>query len=220
MVRTVGRYKDAAVYLLSRMFFVDGMNAILIYIGIYAAGVLKWGALELLAFGILISMVAVVGGFAGRWLDASLGPKNALRLEISMTGLAVFAMLGMSSTQILYLWPYDAAAHAPLWNGPVFRTLPDVVFLLISCINGIFVPAQYASSRTMLTRLAPPDQIGAFFGVYALSGVATSWLGPTLVNLGTSVTKSQQGGIASIVVLLALGLIGLFFVKGGGRRIG
>jgi UMF1 family MFS transporter len=219
MIRTVGHYKDAAVYLLSRMFFVDGMNAILIYIGVYAAGVLKWGPLELLVFGILISMVAVVGGFCGRWLDAGLGPKNALRLEISMTALAVFAMLGMSSTRILYFWPYDAAAHAPLWNGPVFRTLPDVVFVLITCINGIFVPAQYASSRTMLTRLAPPDQIGAFFGVYALSGVATGWLGPSLVNWGTSITKSQQGGIASIVLLLSLGLIGLFFVKGGGRQV-
>jgi UMF1 family MFS transporter len=220
MLRTVGRYKDAAVYLLSRMFFVDGMNAILIYIGIYAAGVLKWGPLELLAFGIIISMVAVVGGFTGRWLDEWLGPKNALRLEISMTALAVVAMLGMSTTQILYFWPYDASAHAPLWNGPVFRTLPDIVFLLIGAVNGIFVPAQYASSRTMLTRLAPPDQIGAFFGVYALSGVATGWLGPSLVNWGTSITRSQQGGIASIVVLLALGLIGLAFVKGGGRRIG
>lgn len=219
MLRTVGRYKDAAIYLVSRMFFVDGMNAILIYIGIYAAGVLKWGPLELLAFGILISMVAVIGGFCGRWLDAGLGPKNALRLEITMTALAVFAMLGMSSTRILYLWDYDPAAHGPLWSGPVFRTLPDVVFVLISCVNGIFVPAQYASSRTMLTRLAPPDQIGAFFGVYALSGVATGWLGPSLVNWGTSITKSQQGGIASIVVLLFLGLVGLFFVKGGGRRL-
>jgi UMF1 family MFS transporter len=101
----------------------------------------------------------------------------------------------------------------------VFRTLPDVVFVLIACVNGIFVPAQYASSRTMLTRLAPPDQIGAFFGVYALSGVATGWLGPSLVNWGTSITRSQQGGIASIVVLLFLGLVGLFFVKGGGRRL-
>jgi UMF1 family MFS transporter len=219
MVRTVGHYKDAAIYLASRMFFVDGMNAILIYIGIYAAGVLKWGPLELLAFGILLSMVAVVGGFTGRWLDEWLGPKNALRLEISMTALAVVAMLGMSSTRILYFWPYDAAAHAPLWDGPVFRTLPEVVFLLIGCVNAIFVPAQYASSRTMLTRIAPADQIGAFFGVYALSGVATGWLGPSLVNWGTSITKSQQGGIASIVVLLGLGLVGLFFVKGGGRRI-
>ena len=31
------------------------------------------------------------------------------------------------------------------------------------------------SSRTALTRLTPPEQTGAFFGVYALSGVATAW---------------------------------------------
>ena len=219
MLKAVQKHKDAAVYLVSRMFFVDGMNAVLIYIGIYAAGVMKWGSLELLALGIVLSMVAVVGGLSGRWLDASLGPKNALRLEIFMTTLGILAMLGMAQDRILFLWAYDPAAHSPLWAGPVFRSAPDVVFLLIGCLNAVFIPAQYASSRTMLTRLTPPEQTGAFFGVYALSGVATSWLGPMLVNIGTTATKSQQGGVAMIVILLAVGLVGLFFVKGGGRRL-
>ena len=58
----------------------------------------------------------------------------------------------------------------------------------------------------------------AFFGVYALSGVATAWLAPSLVNLGTSLTHSQQGGFATIILLLVLGLIGLFFVKGGRKQ--
>ena len=44
MVQTVGENRDAAIYLASRMFFVDGMTAILIYTGIYAAGVMKWQA--------------------------------------------------------------------------------------------------------------------------------------------------------------------------------
>ena len=219
MLRTVGRYKDAAVFLVSRMFFVDGMNAVLIYIGVYAAGVMGWGALELLAFGIVLSTVAVVGGFTGRWLDAWLGPKAALRVEILMTTVGIVAMLGMAADRVLFFWPHDVAAHGPIWDGPVFRTLPDLVFLAIGCLNARFVPAQYASSRTMLTRLTPPDQTGAFFGVYALSGVATSWLGPMLVNIGTSVTKTQQGGVAMIVILLLLGLIGLSFVRGGGRQV-
>ena len=30
---------------------------------------------------------------------------------------------------------------------------------------------------------------------------------------------SQQGGFASIILLLVLGLIGLSFVKGGGRQV-
>ena len=48
----------------------------------------------------------------------------------------------------------------------------------------------------------PPDQTGTFFGVYALSGVATAWLAPTLVNLGTRLTDTQQGGFAMLLLLL------------------
>ena len=217
MLKTVGRYRDAVIYLLSRMLFVDGMNGVLFFAGVLAAGVMKWGPLELLAQGIILSIVAVFGGFVGRWLDERVGPKNALKIEIFMTMLTLAAILGMRPDRILYLWSYDAAAHAPLWDGPVFTTLPNLVFLLLGFTNAIFITGQYASSRTALTRLTPPSQTGAFFGVFALSGVATAWLAPTLVNIGTSVTKSQQGGFATIILLLGLGLAGLFFVRGAGR---
>jgi MFS transporter, UMF1 family len=219
MVRTVGRYRDAVIYLLSRMLFVDGMNGVLFFAGVLAAGVMKWGPLELLTQGIVLSIVAVFGGFVGRWMDERLGPKNALKIEIFMTVLTLTAILGMRPDQILYVWHYDPAAHPPLWNGPVFTTLPNLVFLLIGFTNAIFITAQYASARTALTRLTPPEQTGAFFGVYALSGVATAWLAPSLVNLGTRLTHTQQGGFATIIGLLAFGLIGLFFVRGGGRSV-
>ncbi|HEY8574015.1 MFS transporter [Phenylobacterium sp.] len=219
MLKTVRRYKDAVVYLVSRMFFVDGMNAVLIYAGVYAIGVMKWGALEMLAYGIMLSVFAVLGGFVARWLDAGVGPKWALIIEIAATAVCLTAMLGIAPDRIFYLWPYDAAAHAPLWDGPVFRTAPDWAFIGIGFLNAIFITAQYASSRTTLTRLTPPEQTGAFFGVYALSGVATMWLAPTLVNLGTTITKTQQGGFAMIIVLLVIGLVLLTFVRGGGRRL-
>jgi UMF1 family MFS transporter len=219
MLKTVRRYKDAVVYLASRMFFVDGMNAVLIYAGVYAIGVMKWGPLEMLVYGILLSIVAVFGGFVARWTDGALGPKVALRIQIAVTAVSLTAMLGVAPNRILYLWAYDPAAHAPLWDGPVFRHLPDWVFIGIGFINAIVITGQYASSRTLLTRLTPPEQTGAFFGVYALSGVATLWLAPTLVNLGTRLTHSQQGGFATIIGLLIVGLIGLMFVKGGGREV-
>lgn len=217
MLKTVRRYRDAVIYLLSRMFFVDGMNGVLFFFGVLAAGVMKWGPLELLITGIILSILAVFGGFVGRWLDAGLGPKNALLIEIFMTVLGLVALLGMAPDRILYVFHYDPAAHAPLWNGPVYKTLPDLIYLLIGFNNAIFITGQYASSRTTLTRLTPPEQTGAFFGVYALSGVATAWLAPSLVNLGTRLTHSQQGGFASIVLLLTVGLIGLTFVRGAGR---
>jgi UMF1 family MFS transporter len=48
--------------------------------------------------------------------------------------------------------------------------------------------------------------------------VATAWLAPLLVDVGTEVTGTQQGGFATIILLLALGLGGLFFVRGAGRE--
>ncbi|THD78054.1 MAG: MFS transporter [Phenylobacterium sp.] len=218
MLKTVRRYKDAVVYLASRMFFVDGMNAVLIYAGVYAIGVMKWGPLEMLVYGIMLSVVAVFGGFVARWTDGWLGPKNALCIQIGATALSLTLMLGIAPDRLFYLWAYDPAAHAPIWNGPVFRHLTDWAFIGIGFVNAIFITGQYASSRTLLTRLTPPEQTGAFFGVYALSGVATLWLAPTLVNIGTRMTHTQQGGFASIIVLLVIGLIGLTFVKGGGRQ--
>jgi MFS transporter, UMF1 family len=217
MLKTISHYRDATIYVGARMFFVDGMNGVLVYAGVFAVGVMKWGALEMLAYGILLSVFAVLGGFVGRWLDAALGPKHAVAIEILMSMLGLTAFLGMAPDTILFFWPYDPAAHTPLWDGPVFRTLPDLIFVLVGFSNAIFITAQYASSRTLLTRLTPPDQTGAFFGVYALSGVATAWLAPTLVNLGTSISGTQQGGFAMLLVLLAIGFVGVFLVRGGGK---
>jgi UMF1 family MFS transporter len=135
-----------------------------------------------------------------------------------MSLLGILAFLGMAPDKILYLWHWDVAAHAPLWNGPVFKTLPEWIFILIGFSNATFITAHYASSRTLLTRLTPPEQTGAFFGVYALSGTATAWLAPMLVSLGTEIFKTQQGGFATIAVLLAIGFIGLLFVRGGNLR--
>lgn len=219
MLKTISHFRDAAIYVGSRMFFVDGMNGVLVYMGVYAVGVMGWGPLEMLAYGILLSVVAVLGGFVGRWLDAGIGPKNALRVEIFMSMLGLLGFLGMRPDLILFLWPYDPSAHAPIWNGPVFTHLPDLVYVGLGFVHAIFVTAQYASSRTLLTRLTPPEQTGTFFGVYALSGVATAWLAPTLVNFGTRATGAQQGGFAMLLALLGLGLVGLAFVRGGGRNV-
>jgi UMF1 family MFS transporter len=217
MVMTMKNFRDAAIYLSARMFFVDGMTSVLLFAGVYATGVMHWGTLTMLIYGIILTVLAVFGGFVGGWLDAALGAKRSVQVEIGMSLIGIFAILGMAPDRILFFWQFDAAAHAPLWNGPFFRTLPELIFLLIGFSNATFITAHYASSRTLLTRLTPPDQTGTFFGVYALSGTATVWLGSFLVNLGTHVFHSQQGGFGMIAVLLAFGFVGLLFVRGDGR---
>ena len=61
--------------------------------------------------------------------------------------------------------------------------------------------------------LVRPERLGTFFGLYALSGTATMWLGPLLVAVGTQLTQSQQGGFATVLILLGLGFLLLLGVK-------
>ena len=216
-LRSLRGERDAGIYLGARMLFTDGMTALLIYGGIYAAGVMQWGVLEMLAYGILLSIFGVIGGLSAGLLDNWVGPKRAVQIEVGGAILCLGLQLGMARDKILYFWPFDAAAHGPLWNGPMFRTLPEIFYLLIGFGVAVFVTAHYASSRTLLTRLAPPEKLPAFFGLFALSGTVTVWLGSLLVTLFTAIFKTQQAGFIPIAGLLILGFIGMLFVRGGNR---
>jgi MFS transporter, UMF1 family len=216
-LRTLKDQTPAAVFLGARMLYTDGMTALLVLMGVYAAGVMHWRTLELLAYGVILSAFAVLGGQVGAWLDARLGPRRAVQIEILAVAFGLVCLMGMGVNKILFI-PYATATHAPLWTGPFYRTLPEVVFLVIGCSNAVFITAQIASSRTFLTRLAPPGQSAAFFGLYALSGTVTTWLGSALVGLFTALFKSQQAGFTPIALLLLLGFSGMLFVKHDGRE--
>ena len=63
-----------------------------------------------------------------------------------------------------------------------------------------------AASRTLLIRLAPKDRIAQYFGLFALTGKVTSFIGPLLIGVVTAVTASQKAGMAVLVVFFVAGL--------------
>ena len=214
-VKVLRGERNITVFLASRMIYTDGKTALLAFSGLYAKGVMHWHVLEMLAFGILLSIFAVIGGFVGAGLDLVLGPRRAVMLEVAGSLICVVLATGMSPHAILYVIPWDSAAHPALWNGPLFRTLPEVLYLCIGFGTAIFVTAAYSSSRMLLVRLAPPEKLGSFFGLYALSGTATMWLGALMVGLFTALWHTQEAGFAAIAGLLTLGGLGMTLVRGG-----
>ena len=203
-LRKLRDYRNIALFLVARMFYADGKIAILIFGGVYAAGVLSWGLIELLAFGVILSIFAVFGGFVGGWLDERVGPKRAVAIEIAVTLLCLLTMVSMSPQRIFFIVPVDPGASA--WDGPLFRTAPEIGYLLAAMLIAISITAAFASSRTLMARLAPPGMAGELFGLYALSNAATAWLAPLLVEHFTRTYQSQQAGFASIALLLLAGL--------------
>lgn len=211
MVSELKREKQATRFLIARMIYADGKTAILLFSGVLAAGTMGWETLEMLAYGIILSILAVLGGLLAGWLDPRIGPKPAVLLEIAVTAAALIGLLLTNPGQIAGI-AFDGAARAPLWSGPMFTTWPELAFIGFAGISAISITAAYASSRTLLTYLVRPERTGSFFGLYALSGTATMWLGPMLVAWGTVATQSQQGGFATVLLLLAGGFLVLLTV--------
>ncbi|MEY2882578.1 MAG: hypothetical protein RL490_302 [Pseudomonadota bacterium] len=213
LFREARGHRNALTYLAARMIYTDGLTGILVFGGLFAAGTMHWATLEMLGYGIILSLAAVIGGLLAGQLDHSLGPKTAVKLQISLSILFQTLLLGIGRDR-LFWQPW---AGERLWDGPMFTTTPELVFLALGCGMAVGVSGAYASSRTLLTRVAPPDKMGVFFGLYAMAGTATMWLGPLLVELATRYGGTQAWGMAPIVGMLAAGLLLLFTVKGGDR---
>ena len=85
--------------------------------------------------------------------------------------------------------------------------------MTIVIIIAIFITSAYANSRTMMARIAPPSKMTEFFGLFALSGMATAFLAPFVVARATEWSHSQAVGLASVLILLGIGWVMMLFVK-------
>ena len=204
-LRSLSHYRNVAHYLGARAVFNDGMTGVLTFSGIYAAGTFHWGAVQMAFYGLELSVFAVMGGFAGGWLDDRLGSKPTLIISLSGTIVSSLLSLTMGPDRIFWFIHYNVH-QAPLWHFPIFNTPPELIFLAVLNIGATCITAAYASSRTMLARIAPPERMGEFFGIFSLSGTSTTFLAPLGVSILTLSTHSQRGGMLAITFFLVIGL--------------
>ncbi|MGP1282524.1 MAG: MFS transporter [Parasphingopyxis sp.] len=208
-VREATRYAELFKFLIARMLYADAMAALLALGAVYVSLFLGWGFLEMTAYAIYASAWAFLGGLIGGWLDRRVGVKMALILEI-IGMVAVLALQLSITNESLF---YGLIDNVRVWEGLVFQDLSDLVYLGLAAVLAITATASISSSRTMLVTLAPPGRSGEFFGLYAIAGTVTVWLGPLLVQVFTTAFNSQRIGMASIAILFAMGLVVLGFVK-------
>jgi UMF1 family MFS transporter len=211
-VRSLDSYKNVARYLVARMIYNDGNNAILIFGGIYASTTFSWGPLDMLVYGVILSIFATFGGVFGGWLDHTFGSQRGILISVAGTMAGLVLSLSMRPDTILFFIPYDTSLP-PVHGLPFFNTWPEIIYVIIVIIIAIFITAAYANSRTMMARIAPAAKMTEFFGLYALSGTATAFLAPQIVARFTDWSGSLAIGLSSILILLGIGWIGMLFVK-------
>lgn len=208
-IREAAQYLQMMKYLIARMLYADAMLAFLALGASYVSLALGWGILEMTIYAIYGSLWAFAGGLFGGWLDTKFGPKNALIMAILV--LIVTLILQLSITQETLF--FGLVDNAQIWDSIIFSSLSDLIYLALISVVAVTATASISSSRSMLVHLAPPGRSGEFFGLYAIAGTVTVWIGPMFVEFFSDAFNSQRAGMASISVLFLLGLAVLTTVK-------
>ncbi len=193
--------KSMAAFLLANMIYTDGLVSLFAFGGIYAAGTFGWNTIQIGSFGILLAIAGTFGAWMGGRLDDRLGPKRVIAGSMGILLLAIVAILLVDRDSILFM-----KVAPPVPGGALFSGASERAYLLLGCLIGMAGGPLQAASRTLLIRLAPKDRIAQFFGLFALTGKVTSFIGPLLIGIVTAVTASQKAGMAILVVFFVAGL--------------
>jgi len=173
-------------FLIARMLYADGLNAIIVMGGIFAVGVFNLEIKDLLILSVLMNITAFIGAIVGGYANDKFTSKSVI----------IFSLLGLifSSAIILFI-----------------KT--KIFFLIFASINGFFIGPIQSASRVFITKSIDENNQASGFGLFALSGKLTSFIGPLLVSTLTYISNSQRIGFSAAIILLLIGLLILLKVK-------
>jgi UMF1 family MFS transporter len=208
-VRSLPHTPNILIFLIARMIFTDGLTAIFTFGGIYGAAVFGWGALALGIFGIVLTLIGALGALVGGVLDDRFSAKAVIITALFGLLIGAFGILSVDQTHILYV--VEVAPKVP--GSAPFSSIGELVFLAFAMVVGVVSAPAQASSRSLLARLAPPEKITQFFGLFAFSGKVTAFFAPFVVATVTAASGSQRIGMSMISLFLLTGMALMFAVR-------
>ena len=173
-------------FLIGRMLYADGLNAIIVMGGIFAVGVYGLKISELLYLSVLMNITAFLGALAGGYFNDKYGSKKVI----------VFSLVGLIITSSLIL-----------------AVSSKEYFLFLASLNGFFIGPVQSASRVVISKMINKNDQNKAFGLFATSGKLTSFLGPMLVGTITMLSNSQKIGFSSAIFLLLIGLVIILKIK-------
>jgi UMF1 family MFS transporter len=146
---------------------------------------------------IIVQVTSVIGAYVAGLVGKKIGFKRTLIYSLVMMSLVVLGMLfAMNLTQ----------------------------FFIIGALAGFALTGVQSISRTLVGYFAPEGRSAEFYGIFAVTGRTSSFIGPTVygflafeaarwfannrgLDLLEAEIKGQQVAIGSIIVFLVAGLI-------------
>ena len=174
------KYKNIIWFLIARLFYMDGINAIFAVAAIYATIVFGMSTTDIIMLGIGTNIAAGIGSWVFSFIENKIGSKNIIVFSLICIFIISFAILLINQK--------------------------NTFIILAICLSTFFGPIQSAS-RVYFAKFIPDEKKYEFFGFYSFSGKVTSFIGPILYGTITYTFSSPKLGMASLLVLFAVGLL-------------
>ena len=201
-LRDVPNHRDVLYLLLARLLYADGLAAIFIFGGIYGTQVFGWGTFDRGVFGIILTLAGAIGAIAGGFIDDRIGAKTVIVGALVAMLVGIIGILSVDKTHVLF----SLDVPAKVAGSQTFSSTGEMVYLGFALVIGLVAAPVQAATRSLLARLAPPDRMTQYFGLFAFSGKATAFLAPLLIAGITQATGSQRWGVAVTALFLAAGI--------------
>ncbi len=201
--KELGNYRDFLRFIIAFLIYNDGILMALNFASIIGAVMFGMEQTELIIFMIVVQVFSVIGAYFAGLIGKKIGFKSTLTYSIIMMALVVTAMIfAQNVTQ----------------------------FYIIGALAGFALTGVQSVSRTMVSYFAPEGRSAEFYGIFAVTGRTSSFIGPTVYGFlafeafkyfentrGLSAILAEQAGqrvaLGSIVIFLVAGLLVLLAVK-------
>lgn len=192
-LRDAAAMPDLRNLLIARLLANDGLTTLFAFGGIFAASAFGLTPDQVILFGIGLNVAAGVGAVAFAFVEDRIGAKATVLVSL-------FALSGIGTALLL---THDRTA-----------------FWVLGHLLGIFVGPAQAALRSLMGQIAPPQHRSAYFGLFAVSGRVTAFLGPAALAAATAAFGSLRAGMAVIVLFLIAGALALLPVRSPGSQAG
>lgn len=179
-------YKNLATFLLAYFFYIEGVNTIIFFSGNYASTTLGFSETELLLFFITVQTTAIGGSVILGILADSIGQKKTIIIT-------------------LFLWMITVLI--------AFIITDKNAFYIVGLIAGAAMGSSQSTSRSLMSKLTPPEKKTEFFGFYSFFGKSSAVIGPLVFGMLSFLTGNQRYAIISIGFFFLMGLLILLKVN-------
>ncbi len=150
-VRGTRKYPGVLRFLIADYFFEDAVATVIINIGLYCSIVLGLAEQAITTFLIISTVSAVVGSFVIGKIAQYWSLKKLLNLIV--WGWVAVLILFVVTDSMTVIW-------------------------ILGSLVGILLGGLWTTTRPMLAELVPREDLGRFFGLFAVSGRAAAVVGP------------------------------------------